>query len=259
MAGTPRSWEQTLLAACLWADGTASHRSAAALWKLDGTKRKIIEITTPRDLRANKIKVHTGCLAPEEVTSVGPINVTTVARTLLDLGAVVEPQVVQGAVTDALRQKLITPERLQRYLRSAGGRGRRGAKTLRSIVAALGDRRPESVLELRLIRVLRRSGLPEPISQFSIRRGQKVVARVDLAYPEIRLAIEADSYRYHGGSADWRRDLARRNELTGLGWRVIHVTWDDVTRRPATVIRQVRIAIRQATRREPSATTDGIG
>jgi len=160
-------------------------------------------------------------------------------------------------VTDALRQRLITPERLERCLRETGGRGRRGAKTLRLILETLTGYRPESVLELTLIRLLRRSGLPQPVSQYRIRRGQKAVARVDLAYPDIRLAIEADGYRYHGGPADWRRDLARRNELTGLGWRIIHVTWDDVTRRPATVIRQVRIAIRQATGREPSATTGG--
>ena len=113
------------------------------------------------------------------------------------------------------------------------------------------------MLELRLIRLLRRSGLPEPVSQYSLRRRQKVVARVDLAYPEIRLAIEADGYRYHGGPADWRRDLARRNELTGLGWRIIHVTWDDVTRRPTTLIRQLRTAIRHATEKGASATTGG--
>jgi very-short-patch-repair endonuclease len=181
------------------------------------------------------------------VTSIGPIPVTTAARTLFDLGAVVPRAAVQAAVTDALRQRLVTPERLERCLQEAGGRGHRGAKAVRTLLETLTGHRPESVLELRLIRILRRSGLPEPASQYSIRRGQKVVARVDLAYPDIRLAIEADGYRYHGGPAEWRRDLARRNELTGLGWRVIQVTWEDVTRRPAAVIRQVRTAIRHAT------------
>ena len=51
------------------------------------------------------------------------------------------------------------------------------------------------------------------------------MAIVDFAYPDIKLAIEAEGYRWHSSRARWERDLERRNELTALGWRVIHVTW----------------------------------
>jgi very-short-patch-repair endonuclease len=248
IAGTPPSWEQALVAACLWADGTASHRAAALLWRLDGAEREIVEITTARRVRAADVTIHTSRLDPRDLTSVGRIPVTTVTRTLLDLGSVAKPTAVEAALTDALRRRLTTQDRLRRCLERAGGKGRRGAKVLRSILATVGTRRPESVLELRLIRLLRRAGLPEPVSQFNIRKDGAVLARVDLAYPGIRLAIEADGYRYHAGPGAWKRDLARRNAVTSLGWRVIHVTWEDVSTRPDEVVRQLRAAMGSPTR-----------
>lgn len=72
-----------------------------------------------------------------------------------------------------------------------------------------------------------------------------MVARLDFAYPEILLAIEADGFRHHGDKAGWNRDLARRNALTALGWRVIHVTWDDLRERPREIVRHLREAIQK--------------
>jgi very-short-patch-repair endonuclease len=61
-----------------------------------------------------------------------------------------------------------------------------------------------------------------------IRDGRGFVARVDLAYPAQKLAIEADGYRYHSGRQVWERDLARNNELGGLGWMLLHFTHHQV-------------------------------
>jgi very-short-patch-repair endonuclease len=92
------------------------------------------------------------------------------------------------------------------------------------------------VLEARLWKLLRRSRLPRPILQYEVRDGRRLVARVDFAWPDRAVAVEADGYRFHGDVAAWGRDLRRRNELTGRGWRVVHVTWADVTRRPDEVL-----------------------
>ena len=133
--------------------------------------------------------------------------------------------------------------RLQSCLDEAGGKGRPGGGVLRSILEALGEQPVESVLELKLLRLLKRHGLPEPSCQFEIRKDNMVIARVDFAYPEIRLAIEADGFRYHSGLGSWERDLDRRNELTALGWHVIHVAWHDLNERPRRVAEQVRRAL----------------
>lgn len=50
----------------------------------------------------------------------------------------------------------------------------------------------------------------------------------DFAYPEHRVAIETDGYRWHTGRRKWQHDLARRNALVALGWLVIHVTDEDL-------------------------------
>jgi len=92
-------------------------------------------------------------------------------------------------------------------LDEAGGKGRPGASVLRSILETIGKQPVESVLELKLLRLLRRHGLPEPVCQFDIRKGSTLVARVDVAYPELRLAIEADGFRFHSGPGSWERDM----------------------------------------------------
>jgi very-short-patch-repair endonuclease len=63
--------------------------------------------------------------------------------------------------------------------------------------------------------------------------------RLDLAYPTLRLGIEADGRRWHGGVADFERGRIRSNLLVHLGWRVLQFTWADVTRRPAQVAASV--------------------
>jgi len=65
---------------------------------------------------------------------------------------------------------------------------------------------------------------------------------LDFAYPDVLLAIEADSYLWHASLADWQRDRARNNELVALGWSILPTTWDLVTRSPAEAARQVRSA-----------------
>jgi very-short-patch-repair endonuclease len=84
--------------------------------------------------------------------------------------------------------------------------------------------------------------LPEPETQYPVYEHGRVIARLDLAYPDRKLAIEADGYRWHAGRARWQSDLARRNRLTALGWRIIHVTWSDLRDRPDEVVERVRRA-----------------
>lgn len=247
IGAAPPSWEQAVMAALLWAGegAAASHRTAAALWRLEGATRETVEITSPRDRRSKNVVVHLSTLPASDVTRIGVMPVTTVPRTLLDLGGVAAPSVVESALADALRRRLTTAVRLRRQLSALDGRRHRGAKALRQALDFLATpHNPlESVLEARLLRMLKRSRLPEPVAQYEVRPG----IRVDLAYPDARLAIEADGYRYHSGREAWRRDLSRRNALMATGWRVLHVTWHDIQQRPQELAEQVREALAAAT------------
>jgi very-short-patch-repair endonuclease/predicted transcriptional regulator of viral defense system len=246
-AGVPGSWHQSVRAACLWAgdDAFASHRTAAALWGLDDSVLGEPEISTTRRVRHSGIIVHVAEIPNCDRASVASIPTTGVARTLFDLGAVTGRETVEAALDDALRRRLTSFGRLTRRLEDLGGRGRRGAAVLRSLLEVRDPKNapPDSVLEARLIRVLRRANLPEPSRQFEVREKGKLLARVDLAYPDLHLAIEADGYRYHSGWAAWQRDLERRNRLTSRGWRVIHVTWADITSGGKEIVTEIRRAL----------------
>ena len=241
LAGSPRSAEQTLLAACLAAgpSALASHRSAATLWRLRGVSDAPAEITVTDDrhCRLTGVVVHrTSAVASIDCSRRSLIPVTTPARTLLDLGAVVPALVVESALEDALLRRLVTFELLTRTLERLGGPGRNGAGVLR---ARVEERDPvtapsESVLEDRLFQVLRRAGLPEPVRQYEV-----AGVRLDGAYPERRLGLEADSRIWHGGRLDVQRNSDKHNRLLAHGWRVLRFTWFDLTRRAPYVVASV--------------------
>lgn len=247
LAGAPPSWHQLVLSACLWAgrDAFASHRTAAALWELEGFAPGAVEVSTTRRMRRAGITVHFSYVPECDRARVTAIPVTDVTRTLLDLGAVTEEEMVEVALDDALRRGLTSIPRLRWRLEELASKGRRGVGVLRGLLNArdLTKAPPESVLEARLIRMLRRARLPEPTKQYEVRQRGRLLARVDLAYPELRVAIEADGYRYHSGRVAWQRDLERRNELTSHGWRVIHVTWKDVVSDGQKIVGEIRRAL----------------
>ncbi|HUF83315.1 MAG TPA: DUF559 domain-containing protein, partial [Acidimicrobiia bacterium] len=123
---------------------------------------------------------------------------------------------------------------------------RRGAGRVRRVLESHVPGRPvpESVLETRFQQVLRSAGLPLPIGQHEVRAAGRVLARIDFAYPGIRLAIELDGQAYHYGARAERRDRDRENDLVALQWRVLRFDWKDVTERQEYVIATVRDALR---------------
>jgi len=240
----PETWRQTLMAACLASGNGAvvSHIAAAALWGLVGFEPGRVEVSVPRmQRRAREHHIHHPiALARGDVTTLDGIPVTTVSRTLIDLAGCVEPHVLEEALDDALRRGLVRVAQLRRRLDASGRAGRRGSRLLGEMIEVRAGygRVPESVFETRLLRVLRAAGLPVPSLQHAIGR-----YRVDFAYPERRVAIEADGFRWHSSRARWDRDLARRNALALLGWTVIHVTWPQLRHRPEEVVDAARAAL----------------
>jgi very-short-patch-repair endonuclease len=67
--------------------------------------------------------------------------------------------------------------------------------------------------------------------------------RFDLSYPDLKLIIEYDGRQHFDNSAQWRRDLSRREELDGLGWRLIVTTSDDLRDSSETVLNRVQEAL----------------
>jgi very-short-patch-repair endonuclease len=179
-------------------------------------------------------------LPQSDLTTLEGIRVTTTERTIADLAAMLPMTALESALDDAIRRRLIKLQTL---------RGRRlvgpGSRNLRIALAQRVDRDPVpgSVLERNFLGALRRSGLPEPRRQWPVRRGGRVIAIVDFAYPEQRVVIEVDGYRYHTGRRDWQRDLARQNEIVACGYDVLRFTSQDVAEHPDETCARVAILL----------------
>jgi hypothetical protein len=115
-------------------------------------------------------------------------------------------------------------------------RGRGSGQARR--VAALAVAFAESPQETRLRLVLVRAGLPTPVAQFRVFDDEGFVARVDLAYPDLRIAIEYDGL-WHAERRAFLDDRRRLNRLVAAGWTVVHVTVEDL-RRPERLVARIR-------------------
>lgn len=153
----------------------------------------------------------------------GP-RATTPIRTAWDLAADA-PDLIEAVVRLdlLLRNGALRPTQLDRLDRHFLRRGCRRVP----LAAALADGRAESPPESRLRVGLVLAGLPAPTPQYVVRQDRRFVARVDLAYPELKLAIEYDG-RWHAETGQFARDRRRLNALYAAGWRVIHVTAADL-------------------------------
>lgn len=221
IAGTPASAEQRAVAATLWAGPGAvvSHDTAAHLWGLIAAAGKV-HVTAARQLTRppSGIIVHTSRLDRRDKGPLRGIPVTSPARTVLDLAATRTEEELFPLVERAVLDGLVTDEHLRDSV--VRNRGRRGAGVLGRVLD-LGSA-STSALERRIAAILARSGLPPHRREYPVGH-----YRLDFAWPEQRLAVEADGRRWHSSRDDFTRDRAKHNALLADGWRVLRVTWDD--------------------------------
>ncbi len=243
--GSPRSWQQDVMSVCLWAGPGAvvSHRTAGVLWALDGIRSPKIEITLVRRLQSTQPDVrlhHTNILRRADRAKAGPIPLTSVERTLIDLGAVCPATRVEIALDNAVARGLTSLRRVQQSVEELATSGRRGIAVMRGILQPRLEAggTPTTGGETKLFRGLIEAGLPLPKMQYWVRDAGRKVAQVDFAYPERRLAIEFESWTYHSGKRRWEYDLDRRNDLTEVNWRVIWARNKDLEH-PADLVRRI--------------------
>jgi G:T-mismatch repair DNA endonuclease (very short patch repair protein) len=215
-------------AAALWlpADTAFSGRTAAYLWGVDlADSDAPVEVVAPRRLRPRSgLLVRRVTLAESELTMHRGLRLTRPLHTAWEIARAL-PEVEGIAWVDALaRRRRLSRSELRAHARAHDGeRGNaRASETL-----SLADPRAESAPESRLRVQLVRAGLPAPVPQLTVLHDGYFVARVDLAWPEYRLAVEYDG-QWHADPAQLHRDRTRLRQLTAAGWRVYHVTREDM-------------------------------
>ena len=127
----------------------------------------------------------------------------------------------------------------QELVNHAKLRGVRQALYLAGVADARAESPPESKVRLQLLE----AGLA-PVPQFEVRHNGRWLARVDLAFPELKIAIEYDGREFHTKENAFVRDRQRQNDLVSAGWIVLRFTASDLYE--GRVVRAVLTAMRQA-------------
>lgn len=257
IGGATMTPESRLIAACFWSNfGMASHRSAACLWGMTGLSWGARpEIIVPRvhlPPRAGIIVHSTTWLHDKDCKHKAGIPVTSVERTLMDLGAVIAPPRVAAALDQAVRRGATSLSRLRSCVARYGRRGRRGCGVLRKLLDerdGLTDL-PNSPLESRFFELLAQSTLPAPELQYVVRDGGVFVARIDFAWPDVRFAVEMDGFEFHSDVQSFGRDRSRGNALAVLGWSIFRGTWRQAEKEPEDLLRRVENAYARSCERK---------
>ncbi|MDQ3586978.1 MAG: DUF559 domain-containing protein [Actinomycetota bacterium] len=210
-------------------DAVLSHRSAAALWGIRPDSRSVVEITVPRSRRNRPaIEQHRSPLTRDEVTVVRGITVTTLARTLLDLAAVVNRQQVERAVREAEYLRIFDRRAVDVLL--AGYPGRPGSRALRAVLDDGVDMRvTRGELERRFLDFLAGAVLPPPEANVTLELNGTTF-EVDCLWREQRVVVELDGHQAHGTRGAFERDRKRDRALSAAGWRPVRITWRDLQR-----------------------------
>jgi very-short-patch-repair endonuclease len=237
IAGAPQTANQRIMAATLWAGGRASCETAAHLLRLDAIAANSLHVITTRRVATSDVRVHVAKLGRIECVTVDDIPCTSATRTLVDCAADADAERLEAAFEAARRMGLTSVDAIANAL----GRGRGGSARLRRMLAQADIRPMESPLEVKLAQLLRKSGLPMPVAQFSVGR-----FRVDFAWPDVLLVCECDGFQWHCDRMQWKRDRRRIAAIEAAGYRVVHVTWDDVTKFPAQTVDRIAQALKKA-------------
>ena len=252
-AGTPRLEQQRLVEEALSVGSRAaiSHDTAGHLWGLVARETDRIHIVVRRWRREHRTTavVHESLdFVPSDRQVKDGIPITSAVRTVVDLGAT-SKWLVESALSRGLRSQLFTLEEVEQFVRRVQRRGRRGVGAIRPFLEShrASDRRTESVLEDKFLRLLHERGLSTPESQFEVRDHQGFICRADFAYPRERLLVELDGAEYHSDPEAFQSDRSKQNRTQAAGWTTLRFTWSDVTQRPdytAATVRRTLLFLR---------------
>jgi hypothetical protein len=230
-----------------------SHESAAYLHSIDllALTDHAVALTYP-SLRGGTaragVRVHTATVPAEHVTTVVGLQVTTSARTVVDLARTLEFRAGVVAADSALHRKLVTKPELEAVLATCSHW--RGARRAAEVIK-FADARAESPLESIARVAFCDCGLPAPELQVWLGGTTEPIGRVDFYWPKYWTIAETDGalkYDSSDGPSRARQQLRRDMLLRDDGFEVVHFTWDQINQTPQRVAASIRAAFQRGIR-----------
>ncbi len=225
-----------------------SHRSAAAHRELRQSTRGLIDVISPRRPGRKRagIDAHTSStLLTCDIEDVDAIPCTTVARTLLDLAAVLPRRAVERAFDEAEFREVLDARAIEDVLGRT--KGHRGNATLRSILDghSLGTTRTRNDLEEAFFAICRAANVPQPEVNVWIAI-EPTGYEADFLWRAQRLIAETDGGAAHMTRRAFEGDRRRDQQLALAGFRTIRFTYSQVFDEPSSVEATLLGLLRQA-------------
>jgi very-short-patch-repair endonuclease len=215
------------MSATLATDGVLSHATAAAAWDIRRLGAGAIHVTVHGGARrCAGVRVHrTRRLEPHDTTTHRGIPITTPVRTIIDLAHILEGRPLEHALDLAEQRRLVDFAALHR---------RAIPSSLQAVLSLYTATTTRSEMEERFLKLCDEHGIPRPQVNVVVEG-----IEVDFVWPDRRLIVEVDGYRYHRAPSRFESDRERDVTLVVAGWQVMRFTWTQLTERPAWVARAV--------------------
>jgi very-short-patch-repair endonuclease len=243
-AGTPWSREAAVWSA-LFAVGTPCTLMGptAAAWYGWCDPESEVWVAVPRNRtvrRPPRVRLMRLEVRDSEVVMRGLLPVTSPARTLVDCLRFL-PRDAASAVLDRSQQRGTVDLSEAAAMLSPKGRGTRQARQL--LASADGA---VSAAERLLVSLLRGAGITGWHANYPVQLRTRS-AVIDVAFPELKVAVEVDGFAYHSDVERFRDDRVRQNALVTAGWLVLRFTWYDLVQTPDAVLDEIRDALASRT------------
>lgn len=222
-----------------------SHGTAAALHGCDAADTGEVHVTVPYSSTARSrgaLTVHRDRFGDDDVESRHGLPVLSLASTLAELLCVERRWVALATVDQALgavpddRAGALVQCISSKLTARDDRRGVPGAHALLQLATGAAESPQESRLRLLVVD----AGFPSPTPQLEVRdlRG-RVVYVFDLAWPEVRIALEYDGYEAHEDRGTY--DAERDRRMADRGWLTVRVRKEQLAS-PEPVLNELRRA-----------------
>jgi len=241
-AATP---DQQALAALLYAGprSAITGEVAMAAHGIHNLGRTIVDVLIPASCRRRDqsfVRIVRTWRMPGVVFKAGELRYVPVARAVADAARQVsDTREVRSLVAAAVQWRKVTVAELATELEQGP---RAGSARFKEALEEVADR-VRSVAEGDLRKLIKTSGLPEPLYNPRLFNGEEFVGSPDAWWADADVAVEVDSREWHLSPADWERTMARHSRMSALGITVLHYPPRRLLGESRVVVAEIRAAL----------------
>jgi very-short-patch-repair endonuclease len=224
----PHSHQQRYLAAVYACGEYASLIGPPSAWLYGCLESPplIAEVNSPTGRGRSRpgVNVRRKTIASHDLRTHHGIPTTTMARTILDCAHALGEEGTEDLIMAADSKRILNRRRLEEL--TVEHAGQPGVRHILSLIAET-PRELRSKNERRMFGICRAHAIPLPLTNHRIETAGRTFY-ADFLWPERKLIVEADSWRWHGGRRANESDKDRDQLLAIAGYLVVHFTRDQI-------------------------------